>query len=321
MHLRQHVRRALRIVTSLGIVTYILVDVDRGHLVDTLANVRPGPWAVALAVFLGGQALSARKWSMLGRAVGLDRSLADYTRFYFMGMFFNLFGLSTIGGDVARGLYLGDGQRPGLALNSVLFDRVSGLAILMAVGAVALVVFPGHDLPRPLSAVIVGGGACLVVGWWSCPRLVRVLPRDHRVRRLVETELEPFWRDRWISTVFHLSQVAVQWMLVRAAGASVPLWYCLVFHPVISVMTALPVSVSGLGVREGGYLYFLTRIDVDDSIAVTVGLLWFALTVVGGLVGGALFILSGAELPRLGMRRAESAGARLGLRSESEASV
>ena len=79
---------------------------------------------------------------MLGTVGRSGRPLADYVRFYFIGMFLNVFGLSTIGGDVVRGLYLGGGRRPALALNSVLFDRVSGLAILMALGAVALLGFP-----------------------------------------------------------------------------------------------------------------------------------------------------------------------------------
>jgi len=72
-------------------------------------------------------------------------------------------------------------------------------------------------------------------------------------------------------------------------------------------MTALPVSVAGLGVREGGYLYFLTRIDIDDSIAVTMGLSWFAVTVLAGLVGGILFLASGAVLPRLSRAPTERA--------------
>jgi len=52
-------------------------------------------------------------------------------------------------------------------------------------------------------------------------------------------------------------------------------------------------------VREGGYLYFLTRLDVDDSIAVTLSLLAFGVTVFGGLLGGLVFLASGATLPTL----------------------
>ena len=307
-------RWAIRIAVSLAIVVYILVDVDHGDLAAALGRVRLGPFVGALLLYLAGQLMSSYKWWLLGTSVGLDRPLADYTRFYFIGMFFNLFGPSTLGGDVVRALYLADGRQPGLSFNSVVFDRASGLALLMAMGAVGLLVFPQYHFPWPLTAGVVVAGTVLVLGWWTCPRLVRLLPERNRIRRQVEDELAPFWRDRRmllkisvVSIAFHLTQVTAQWVLARAAGAALPFSYCLIFHPMISVMTALPLSVGGFGVREGGYLYFLTRIDVDDSIAVTAGLLWFAVTAVAGLLGGALFVASGAELPRL--RRAPARAA------------
>src|SRR2546426_6789565 len=159
-------RWLLRVAISIGIVTYILVDVDPEDLVRTLASVRPGPLAGALALYLAGQVLSAYKWSLLGRSVGYARSVGEYTRLYFIGMFFNLFGPGTIGGDVVRALYLAEGHRPGLAINSVVFDRVSGLALLMALGAAALIAFPRYDLPWPLTTALVAGGILLVLAWW-----------------------------------------------------------------------------------------------------------------------------------------------------------
>ena len=179
-------------------------------------------------------------------------------------MFFNVFGLSTLGGDVVRALYLGGGRRPGLALNSVLFDRVSGLAILMALGSVTMLGVPEYHLPGARAAI--AGGLALVVGWWTCPRLVKLLPPGNRVRRQVEHELAPFWRDSRAARarrpgVARLPPLAGVRAVAagEAAGAPVPFSYCLVFHPVLSVMMALPVSVGGFGVREGGYLYFLRR--------------------------------------------------------------
>jgi uncharacterized membrane protein YbhN (UPF0104 family) len=302
----------LRAAISAAVVAYILVDVDHRDLWAALSAVRAYDLVMPFAVYIAGQVLSAVKWWMLGSSVGLYRPLADYVRFYFIGMFLNVFGLSTLGGDVVRGLYLGDGRRPGLALNSVVFDRASGLAILMALGAAALLAFPQYGLPWVLTAACVAGGLALVVGWWTCPALVRLLPAGNRLRRQVEQDLAPFWRDRRLllvtaalSLVFHLSQVVVQWLLARAAGTPLPFSYCLVMHPMLSLMLALPLSIGGFGVREGGYLYFLTRIDVDDSIAVTMGLLWWLMTALSGVVGAAVFVASGAALPRLGERAAQ----------------
>jgi len=314
--LREAGRWGIRLAISLGIVAYILVDVDREHLWDAVTGVRLQWVAVAIAVYLIGQLLSAYKWFLLGRSVGLPGSPVDYGRFYLIGMFFNLLGISTLGGDVVRALYLGRGHRPGLALNSVLFDRVSGLAVLMALCSVTLLTHPEYQFAGPIGLLVTVGGGALIVGWWTCPYLVKLLPAGNRIRRQVETELAPFWRDSWllvrvvcVSLVFHLSQVCVQWVLGKAAGVTIPFTYCLVFHPVISLVTALPVSIGGFGVREGMYLYFLGLIDVDDSVAVTMGLLWWAVTFVVGMLGGVAFFANGARLPRLRVRREEEAAA------------
>src|SRR5262245_32011348 len=299
-------RRTLRAAVSAAVLAYISYDVDHADLRATLSAVHLRDLVLPLCLYVAGQVLSAVKWWRLGSSVGLARPLLDYVRFYFIGMVMNVFGLSTVGGDVVRALYIGGGRRPALALNSVIFDRMSGLAILMALGALALLAFPQYHLPWTLSAALIAGGLGLVACWWTCPRLVQLLPRRSRIRRQVEHDLAPFWRDRRLlvvvsalSAAFHLSQVGVQYLLARAAGTRLPISYCLIMHPALSLMMALPLSVGGFGVREGGYLYFLTRLDIDDSIGVTMGLLWWVLPALGGLAGLLVFVSSGLSLPRL----------------------
>jgi uncharacterized membrane protein YbhN (UPF0104 family) len=309
---RSIVHWTLRAAVSAAVLAYISHDVDHADLRAALSAVHVRDLLLPLALYLAGQVLSAVKWWLVGSSVGLRRPIVEYVRFYFIGMVVNVFGLSTIGGDVVRGLYLGAGRRAALALNSVVFDRVSGLVILMGLGALALLAFPQYRLPSALTLAMTVGGVGLAVGWWTCPRLVRLLPVRNPLRRQVEHELAPFWRDRRLlvqisalSAIFHLSQVGVQYLLARAAGTSLPFSYCLVMHPLLSLMLALPVSIGGFGVREGGYLYFLTRLDVDDSIAVTIGLLWWLMTAVSGVIGALVFAASGARLPRLRSRTPE----------------
>jgi uncharacterized membrane protein YbhN (UPF0104 family) len=302
----------IRVVVSAGLGAYILAaEVTAGDIHAAVRGVRLDLVAAAILIYLAGQGLSAVKWWMLGRSVGFEQPLGSYVRFYLIGMFFNVFGPSTVGGDLVRGLYLGSGRRAGLALGSVMFDRLSGLAVLMALGSVALLVSPQYQFPGPVTVTLVAGGVALLAGWWTLPRLVALLPPHHRIRRHVEHDLAPFWRDRplllrvvLVSLSFHLSQAVLQYVLTRAAGVGVPFGYCLVFHPVLSVLTALPISVGGIGVREGGYLYFLGRVGVDEPAAIAVGLLLWLVTLTGGALGGIVFLASGAKLPRLRARAA-----------------
>src|SRR2546427_13119345 len=164
-------RWLVRVLVSAGIIGYVLADVDLGDLAHALAHLRLAPVLVGLGLFLFSQALSAYKWSWIGRALGFERSVVDYGRFYFIEMFFNLFGPSTLGGDLVRALYLGAGPRRRLAFSSVVFDRASGLVSLVALGALAFLLFPEYRFPPSLVVGAAAIGGLLVTGWWAAPRV------------------------------------------------------------------------------------------------------------------------------------------------------
>jgi uncharacterized membrane protein YbhN (UPF0104 family) len=319
---RRAARRLAKVAVSVAAVAFLLREVDLRSVGAAFRQVRLPLVVLAFGLYLGGQILSAGRWAVIARAVGFRRSLTDYVTFYYIGMFLNLFGPSTIGGDVARGLYLGRGGQRARALNSVVFDRASGLAVLVGVGVLAVLAFPRYRLPPALPAAAAALGVALVLCWWLLPRVLALaLAPTHRLRRFVEHDLAPFWRDRALlgqvvlaSAAFHLSQVAVQYTLAAALGLGVPFSYCLIFHPAVSVVASLPVSVAGIGVREAGYLFFLAPVGVAEGAAVTFGLLWFALAVAGGLVGGAVLALRGAGPGDPGARQVADETASIGRR-------
>jgi uncharacterized membrane protein YbhN (UPF0104 family) len=267
---------------------------------------------LAVALYLVGQVMSAFRWWLIGRSVGLHEPFAAYVRFYFIGMFFMFFGPSTLGGDVVRSLYLAEGGgRRARAFNSVLFDRLNGLVILVAIGAAAFLIFPTYRGLAPeftlMFYVTVAFGSALFFGWMLAPRLVRLLlPEDHKIRRFVTTDLGPFWTDRGmlvaastVSFFFHLVQIAAQWVVSGALGLEVPFSYICVFHPLVSAIASIPISLSGIGLREGGYLYFLTKIGIDQPSAVAYGSLWLLVIIANSVIGGLVFLANGARLPAI----------------------
>jgi len=288
-----------RLAFSAAVLIFLIRRAELRGVAGALENVRSGLVLAALILYLAGQLVSARKWQMLGRALNVRGSYGEYASFYFMGMFVNLLGPATIGGDLARGLFLGGRGRRGLALTSVLFDRVSGLVVLVLLGFSALLLFRQRALP-PVLVVLAGGVIVLLLSsWWILPRAVAFFfPSRHRVRLVVERDLRPFWSDgrllgrvAAVSVGFHLIEVTVQYVLARALGLEVPFSYCLVFHPAVSVITAIPISVAGLGLREGGYVFFLGLIGIRAPAALAFGLVWFTIMVVGALPGGLLLLL------------------------------
>jgi glycosyltransferase 2 family protein len=305
-------RRLLQIAFSVGAVALIARHVDLRETGRILAHANLA-WAVfAVVIYAVGQVMSAFRWWLIGRSVGLVDSFAAYVRYYFIGMFFMFFGPSTLGGDFVRGLYLAEGGgRRARAFNSVLFDRLNGLVILVAIGAAAFLLFPSYRSLAPEFAlmfyVTVAFGSGLLFGWMAAPWLVRTfLPADNKIRRFIEGDLGAFWNDRGmllstslVSFFFHMVQISGQWAVSRALGLEVPFSYICVFHPLVSALASIPISMSGIGLREGGYLYFLTKIGVDQPSAVAYGSLWLLVIVANSAIGGLVFLLSGARLPAL----------------------
>lgn len=305
-------RRVLQIAFTIAAVVLIARLVDLQATKRILAAASPAWVALAVVVYAGGQVMSAFRWWLIGRSVGLGGRFRDYVRFYFIGMFFMSFGPSTLGGDFVRGLYLAEGGgRRARAFNSVLFDRLNGLVILVTIGAAAFLIFPRYRVLAPEFALMfwitVGFGSALLVGWMLAPWLARTfLAPDHKIRRFIEVDLGPFWTDRGmllstsaVSFVFHMVQIAAQWMVSRAIGIELPVSYIAVFHPLVSAVASIPVSFSGIGLREGGYLYFLTKFGIDQPSAVAYGVLWLFVIIMNSLIGGLVFLASGARLPTL----------------------
>ena len=305
---RGHWQKLLQVGVSALAIWLIARHVDLRESARVIASARLGYALAALALYVVGQVMSAYRWRLIGLSVGLLDSFTDYVRYYFIGMFFMFFGPSTLGGDLVRSLYLAEttGSRA-RAFNSVLFDRLNGLVVLVAIGAGAFVLFPGYGLPRPLVYATVAFGSGIFLAWWIAPLLVRLLlPAGHRIRRFVEHDLGPFWRNRTmlvgasaVSLLFHFLQIATQFIVARALRLDVPFSYICVFHPLVSALSSIPITLSGIGLREGGYLWFLQRIGIAQANAIAYGVLWFLVLVASSLVGGVVFLLSGARLPRL----------------------
>jgi uncharacterized membrane protein YbhN (UPF0104 family) len=296
---RRRVVALLKIAVSAGLLAYLLSRVDASRTLASMESAAPAPLVAAFGMYLAGQVASAVKWRMLAAAVGFTDPPLVFVANYFVGMFFNVFGLGTVGGDVVRALYLaGAGGRRTVALNTVLADRLSGLFVLLAIALVSLLLFRSYELPAGLYWTTLSFSALLLAGWRAAPWVVsRWFRESSRVRRLVEHDLAPYWNDltllarvAGVSLVFHCSQIATQMLIARALGLEVPLSYFFIFVPLVNLASSLPVSLNGIGVREGGTVFFLTHVGVAEEAAIAFALVWLGILIAAGLVGGIVYL-------------------------------
>jgi hypothetical protein len=107
-----------------------------------------------------------------------------------------------------------------------------------------------------------------------------------------------------LSVAFQLLVAGVNACLFEAMGVPVSLARCVVYTPMIFTVTMLPVSLSGLGVREAAYVYFFGQAGVSQADAVAASLLFFVVVGIASLPGAPLFAL-GRRRRFFAVRRAD----------------
>jgi hypothetical protein len=83
----------------------------------------------------------------------------------------------------------------------------------------------------------------------------------------------------------------------RALSLEVPFSYCIIVYPLVGTFAAIPVSLNGIGLREGGYLYLLAVIGIGSEKSIAFGLLLLLIVALDSLIGGGLFLLQKSTKP------------------------
>lgn len=293
--------RWFKLSLSLGLFILLLRSIDLHDFREQLAAARLDLVMVAFLGYLLTQVLSAYKWQVLARPLGFYHPLRVFGVYYFVGMYLNLFVPSTIAGDVGRGVLLAtQSGRVSTALQSVLADRVTGVVMLLWVSALGFVFFGPTVFPAAVAYGVISTALLAVAGWWIAPRVMPVLfLPGHAFHRVWRNFIQPYHDHAGLlgyacamSFGLHCLQLGLQVVLAAALHLAVPLWYLILFIPLVHILSALPVSFGGIGVRESSYVMFLALIGIGRHEALAFGVLWSVVGLGAGLVGGVVLLLS-----------------------------
>jgi uncharacterized membrane protein YbhN (UPF0104 family) len=296
----------LKLLVSLAMLGAVITVSRPGEILGVLMRA-DGRWVLAAAVmWLAVQGLYVGKWCLLNRAQGLHTPFKALWEVYLVGTYFNLFLPAGLGGDAVRAYRLARlSGRAGASLASVAVDRFTSLYALLLVATWALFAAPADWRVLPpglLVALDVAGALAFVVwlqaGWWRGLGGWAPLARWPRVGAAIAQMAEaavrlrrapgPFALALVLSVVYQVLAVVLHHWLMLALGLPVGLGYAMVFVPLLTLALSVPVSLNGLGVREGGFAFFLVRLGIEPSAGVAVGLMSLGLVLTSAAWGAVL---------------------------------
>ncbi len=297
----------LRTLLGLGLLAAVVWWLDPREILSSVATVKRGPMILAVLTQVLAKLIWTFRWQAILRANQLERGFWDLFAVVHIGLFFNTFLPSSVGGDIVRGYYTSRGARDRTLVSylSVLIERILGLATFAALAAIAAalaLISESTPIPRQLlvSVVAVGaaiaGGGALVFAWTGWTRIARKLPiPDHWIDD-ISKGLELFRRPTTPRFLILSSSVAIKLLgillyvlLGRALGLDLaPAVYFLVI-PAAAVAAMLPVTLNGLGIREGVTAGLLSAFGAPTASAGALALLALAIITGFALLGGVFY--------------------------------
>ncbi|THF62647.1 lysylphosphatidylglycerol synthase transmembrane domain-containing protein [Pseudothauera rhizosphaerae] len=299
---------ALRLAITLALIAIVMGKLDLGDFSARFASFDPTWTVLAFLTVFAAVIVSAWKWGLILRERGHPLPYRRLVHHYFVGLFFNNVLPTTVGGDAVRAWETtrDTGEVPE-AMGSVVTERlIAGVAL----GVTALLGLPFVETSPKLLLLV---AAFLVidlvlVGLFLVPRVAegivsKLLPprfaglRDavtNTVQVVRSTLKNPrlFIRIMLLSILFQIFVAGVNACIFEAMGVPVTLAQCVIYTPMIFTVTMLPISLSGLGVREAAYWYFFAQVGVSQVDAVVASLAFFIIVGISSLPGAPLFVLN-----------------------------
>jgi len=302
---RKHLTFAAQCVISVGLLFLLFRSLDLTALRSLFATMPLWFYLMSLSAVLGGQVLYAWRWKQILAASGVPVTVGTAVQQYFIGIFLNNFFPSTVGGDMAKVYYLGrhHGYRPIAA--SIVLDRLLSIGLLAVLATTMYWIAPD---PSPqfvaTRAFVTAIAVCLVGGLVLAARGTGGLPQRlsrfgslavglaERAQRFRHDMALAARRPRIVAQ--SAAVVATYFFVLTAVYRAFLLINTTVHPPYLTLLTAvttasllsnIPVSVNGLGLREQLHAILLAPLGVPREAAVAISLLIFAHLLVSSLFG------------------------------------
>lgn len=299
----------LKLCISAGLLSLLLSRTGGDEILATIRTVDLFAFAGAVACYLISCVLSTLRWQMLIPQRLPARKLYSY---YMIGVFFNNYLPGLIGGDAVKAYYLSgdlkanstkEGGQPeptielthhdayrSVAFASAFMDRYLGFFALISLGLLAYPLSSRGPSYAPVAWVLptffcVAIVVSIVLAWIPIRRGPRFVITLSEYFGLYRSNTLLLCRTFLYSLVIQLLSFVAVFILAR--GLALPLDFVTIMLnlPVIVLITLLPISISGIGVRESAFIWLFGLAGIAAEKAMALSLLWFLSTVAAGIWG------------------------------------
>lgn len=303
---------SIKIAVSLGFIGLLVwfARKDIPQILVALKSINPVFFLAALLLNIVSFIVIAERFRKILLVQGIKLKLREAVYLTFVGNFFNNFFPTTVGGDLVKAYYATKKTSKKLeSFSAVFFDRFFGFLSIGLLAFIGIIVLNKRiQDPKLLwGAVIFSLMVLLAFILFMSKRVTKALfswlldiplfKEGSKLRKLYNS-LNAYKKHRMvvgqvvgISLIAQAIAATVIYFLVRGLSQDILLLNLFLIIPLVATAAMMP-SINGLGVREGAFVYFLKEFITKEA-AFAVSILYLAIVLIMGLIGGILHLFSG----------------------------
>lgn len=308
-HKRITVAAKLLFSAAVLVLFFLLTGTSVKDIGLKLRGISWGWLAIAFSLQAPGLLISAHRWRILARAQGDDVPLLFLIKSYLVAMFFNNFLPTRFGGDVVR-IWDGSKYSKSLVKSSaiVLVDRATGIIVLFlfALTAALFRLDMAGRVPVIWAALILGLAGLAGLAFFFLPvfgRWLQKFPARGVLKKIQQKAIDfrttiiaykkkpvEFARASAWAVVLQLNVILFYFLIGRALHLTIPLLDYFIFIPLVLLIQIIPITINGLGLREGAYIEIFKFYGIPVESAWSFSIIEIAFGLVLGLIGGAIYV-------------------------------
>jgi glycosyltransferase 2 family protein len=291
----------LRILLGLGIVGALIGQLGAQSFADGLRAIKAGELLAALVIGLATTVLSAWRWCLVARRLGLRISLGSAVADYYRATFLNSVLPAGVLGDVHRAVNHGRAAGDvGAGVRAVVLERTAGQAVLILAGVLVLLTGPAVSPVRGMVLIVLAVAAGLTLAVLAGRRWAR----DGSSWRRMADDLRDglLARAAWpgvaaLSAAALAGHVTLFVVAARAAGATAPVTELVPLVVLSLLAMGVPVNVGGWGPREGVAALLFGTAGLGAALGLTSAVVYGVLALVSCLPGAGVLLIR-ASVPQ-----------------------
>lgn len=277
----------LKILFSAVLLYFIFTKIHLEDILTTVSSAHFPYLFLALAFFVFSKFFAALRLNLYFHQLKVGLTQKANLKLYILGMFYNLFLPGGIGGDAYKGYVIQ--KKFKVATKKIVavlvLDRLSGLLLLFIYACLLVFGLQQHLFEQ--IEFFSGIAILLAIGtFWFLNR------------RFFAYVLPVFWKSFGYSALVQLAQLISVFCILKALHIELQMVTYLFIFLISSIVAVLPLTLGGFGSRELTFYYGAAWLTLDESTAISISLVFFAITALVSL-SGVFYHIKKPELEQL----------------------